>query len=186
MSNRRNTLYLLIIGSLVAGLFTGRAIFFNLAYLFGGLMIVSLIWAWFAVRGIRIGRSTRSRRSQVGRNFTETFIVRNTSVLPKLWLEIRDHSDLPGHRASHVIPTILGKRQYRWEVQTPCMVRGEFQLGPITVISGDPFGLFLTPRRINATERLIVYPATVPINRFELPVGLLTGGEAQRRITHIK
>ena len=183
MQNRRNPIYLIIIGSLLAGLFTGRVLFFNIAYLFGSLIIISLLWSWFAVRGIAVGRSTRTRRSQVGRSFAETFSVRNSGFLPKLWLEVRDHSTLPTYRASHVVPTIMPRRTYEWRAETSCVVRGEFQLGPLTVISGDPFGLFLTPRRVNAIERIIVYPATVPINNFVLPIGLLSGGEAQRHLT---
>lgn len=184
MQNRRNALYLLIITSLLTGLFTGRALFFNLAYLLGAVMILSLIWAWLSVRSVTIGRSTRTRRSQVGRVFRESFMVRNLGLLPKLWLEVRDHSDLPGHRASHVVPTLFSRRQYEWTVDTTCVARGEYRLGPLTIISGDPFGLFLTPRRISATERVIVYPMTVAVNHVVLPMGFLSGGDAQRRLTH--
>ena len=81
------------------------------------------------------------------------------------------------------MPTLFPRRRYEWRVDTPCVVRGEFQLGPITVISGDPFGLFLTPRRINAAERMIIYPATVPINTVHLPRGVVSGGEAQQHLT---
>lgn len=184
MHNRRNALYILMIISLLTGLFTGRALFFNLAYLLGGIMLISLFWAWLSVRGIALGRSTRTRRSQVGRIFSESFRVRNTHLLPKLWLEIRDHSNLPGHRASHVVPTLFSRGTYSWDAKTTCVARGEYQLGPLTIISGDPFGFFLTPRRINITERVIVYPMTVNINDFILPMGFLSGGDAQRRFTH--
>lgn len=183
MTNRRNVVYLLITSSLLTGLFTGRAVFFTLAYLFAGIFLLALIWALMAVRGVALNRVTRTRRSQVGRNFSESFTLRNTNILPKLWLEVRDHSTLPAHRASHVVPGLWPRRNYTWQVETPCMVRGEFQLGPMTLISGDPFGLFLTPRRVAASERIIVYPATVPITRFALPIGLLSGGDAQRHLT---
>jgi uncharacterized protein (DUF58 family) len=184
MGNRRNLVYILIISCLLTGLLTGRAFFFSLAYLFGGLIIISFLWAWLSVRWIVISRKTRALRAQVGRNVDEAFAVHNRSILPKLWLEIRDHSTLPGHRASQVVPTLGGRKSYRWYVQTPCLVRGEFELGPLTVMSGDPFGLFLTPRRIDSVTRLIVYPATVPIQHIELPIGQLSGGEAQRRRAH--
>lgn len=180
MYNRRNALWFLMIILLVAGLFTGRAIFFSLALVLFSIMLLSAFWAWLAVRGLRIGRQTRSRRSQVGHNFSESFQVRNVGLLPKLWLEIRDHSDLPGHRASHVVPTLNIRSQYRWRVETACIARGSFQLGPMTIVSGDPFGLFLTPRRIEATQRMIVYPKAVPLRNFHLPANLLSGGEPQR------
>jgi uncharacterized protein (DUF58 family) len=51
-------------------------------------------------------------------------------------------------------------------------------------MSGDPFGLYLSPRRLGATSRIVVYPATIPLSRVELPIGLLSGGDAQRRRAH--
>jgi uncharacterized protein (DUF58 family) len=184
MQNRRTAVYVLLILSLLTGLFTGRSFFFNLAYLLGGLLVISFIWAWLSVRWISISRRTRARRAQVGRSLDEVFIVRNQTIIPKLWLEVRDHSDLPGHRASHVVPVLGARGSYRWYIETPCLVRGEFQLGPLTILSGDPFGLFLSPRRLGVTSKVIVYPATVPVNHFELPIGMISGGEAQRRRAH--
>ena len=184
MPNRRNALYILAIFSLLAGLFTGRANIFNIAFLIAAVMVLSLVWTWISLRGIALRRTTRTRRSQVGRVFQESFGVRKTGVIPKLWLEIRDHSNLPGHHASHVVPSLVGGREYTWQVETVCAIRGEFQLGPMTVVSGDPFGLFHSPRRVGATDRLIVYPMTVELNRVILPVGFLSGGDAQRQLTH--
>ncbi len=184
MPNRRTAAYLLIILSLLTGLFTGRAFFFNIAYLTIGLLALSFAWAWLSVRWVVISRKTRARRAQVGRNLDEAFLLQNRSLLPKLWLEIRDQSTLPGHRASQVVPAMRGRSSYRWQVETPCVVRGEFQLGPITVVSGDPFGFYLSPRRLESTSRVIIYPATVPINHVQLPIGQMSGGEAQRRKAH--
>jgi uncharacterized protein (DUF58 family) len=181
MNNRRNAIYVLLIICLLAGLFTGRAFFFNLAAVFSGLLFIAFWWAWLSVRWIRIERKTRARRAQVGRSVQETFGVTNRAWLPKLWLEIYDHSTLPGHRANHVIPLLGARRRYRWEVETPCLVRGEYQLGPMTVIGGDPFGLFLITRKVDSVSRILVYPATMPISHVDLPVGLLSGGDARRQ-----
>ncbi len=181
MPNRRNAIYGLLILTLLTGLFTGRAFFFNLAYLLGGLLLVSMIWAVVSVRWIAISRKTRARRAQVGRSLDEVFMVQNRAFLPKLWLELRDESDLPGHHASHVVPALGARATYRWYVETPCLVRGEFRLGPMSILSGDPFGLFLATRKLGATSKVIVYPATIPVNRFELPMGVLSGGDAERR-----
>lgn len=184
IQNRRNGIYLLLILCLLAGLFTGRTFFFNIAYLFTGLMALAYVWAWLAVRWIGISRKTRTRRAQVGRTVSETFSVRNLSVIPKLWLEVNDQSNLPNHRASHIVAWLGGRKSYRWSVETVCIARGQYRLGPISVISGDPFGFYITPRLIAATSSLIVYPQTVPIDKFELPAGLLSGGEAQRQRSH--
>jgi uncharacterized protein (DUF58 family) len=184
MPNRRNAFYTLIILSLVAGTLSERAFLFNLAYALGGILIGAFLWSWTAVNWVTISRYTRARRAQVGQPLEEAFAVNNTGLLPKLWLEVRDHSNLPNHHASHVVPTVLPRRQYRWEARTICVRRGEFVLGPLTIVSGDPFGLFQFPRQIAAMSSIIVYPPTVPIHRFATPVGTLSGGEAVRRRTH--
>lgn len=184
MQNRRNAIYVLLALSLLTGLFTGRPFFFNLAYMLAGLFVISMIWSWFSVRWIVIGRRTRSSRAQVGRYLEEDFSVRNRALLPKLWLEVRDHSNLPNHRASRVVSILGTGSRYSWEVRTYCVARGEFELGPITLTSGDPFGLFIAERSVPATSRVIVYPAIVMINHVDLPMGMLSGGEAQRRRSH--
>lgn len=184
MNQRRNAIYLVIVVSLLAGLITGQTFFFNVAYVFIGLLAFSFLWAWSGVNWLRLSRQTRARRAQVGRYMEERFTVRNTSILPKLWLEIYDESDLPGHRASHVISNVGPRVGASWLVRTLCLRRGEFHLGPLRVVSGDPFGLFEIERVINATSRLVVYPTTVPIHEFSLPIGLLPGGEALRRRTN--
>lgn len=184
MSDRRAGVYLLLIGCLLFGLITGRPFFFNLAYLFGALLLGSLAWSWLSVGWVRISRQTRARRAQVGKTLDEQFTVWNGGWLPKLWLEVRDQSTLPGHSASRVAPLLMPRARYRWLVQTVCSVRGEFTLGPITLLSGDPFGLFQTTRHIAATSTILVYPATVPIYNFAPPTGIMSGGDAQRQRAH--
>ncbi len=184
MSNRRNTIYILLILSLVVGLLSGRTLMFNVAYVLGGLLLIALVWTWVSVSWVRIRRSTRTRRAQVGQLFEEAFVIHNRSILPKLWLEVRDHSTMPGHRASQVVPNMMPRASYAWDTQTVCSLRGEYQLGPITITSGDPFGLYAFKRYIAATSRIVVYPATIPLHDFAIPSGLLSGGDAQRRRAH--
>ncbi len=184
MADRRAGVYLHLIGCLLFGLFTGRPFFFNLAYLFGALLIGALIWSWVSVSWIRISRQTHARRAQVGKTLDEQFSVSNGGWLPKLWLEVRDHSTLPGHHASRVAPLLMPRARYSWTAHTMCTVRGEFTLGPITLLSGDPFGMFQTTRHIAATSTLLVYPAIVPIYDFAIPAGVMSGGDAQRQRAH--
>lgn len=184
MEHRRGSLYLIIGISLAAGLITGRTFFFNVTYAFAGLLLLSFLWAWNGANWLRLTRQTRARRAQVGRYLEERFTIRNTGFLPKLWLEIYDHSELLGHRASYVASNLGARSSISWSVRTLCIRRGEFTLGPLRIVSGDPFGLFEIERKISATSRLVIYPATVPISDFTLPSGLLPGGDALRRRTH--
>jgi uncharacterized protein (DUF58 family) len=185
---RAGAVLLLIIATFVGALLSDRErsqdILFNISYLFAFLLVVSYIWTWINIRTVRLTRITRARRAQVGRTMEERFQVHNTGFVPKLWLEVRDYSDLPGHLASHVVKGMRPKGRYEWRVNTLCARRGRFTLGPITMTSGDPFGLFQMQRKLTPTSHLVVYPMTVDIDRFALPIGILPGGEALRRRTH--
>jgi len=185
---RAGAVLLLILITFVAALLSSRErsqdILFNISYLFAFLLIVSFVWTWINIRTIRLTRITRARRAQVGRTMEERFAVLNTSIVPKLWLEVRDYSDLPGHLASHVVKGMRPRGRYEWRVNTLCARRGRFTLGPLTLTSGDPFGLFQMQRRLTPTSHLVVYPMAVDIDRFALPIGILPGGEALRRRTH--
>src|SRR5690606_23665583 len=102
LSQRRTVVFALALLAFFAGLQTGRDILFTLAYLLGVLLILSFLWAWANINWVHLSRITRVRRTQVGRPMEERFVVRNTSIVPKLWLEIRDFSTLPSHFSSHV------------------------------------------------------------------------------------
>jgi uncharacterized protein (DUF58 family) len=178
---RGRTGLLLWLVLVVASLATSRQLLFRLLYLMTAILVLSFLWTLFNVYWVRLVRQTRSRRTQVGRLAEERFVVRNTGWLPKLWLEVRDASTLPGHRVSRVVSS-LGPRSYRsWLNRTRCVERGVFRLGPLTLSSGDPLGLFRMERHLTATSTILVYPATVPLPGFEPPVGLLPGGDAVRR-----
>lgn len=182
---RRSTVALaLALLSLLGGLATGRDLLFNLAYLFALLLIVSFAWAWININWLHLSRVTRARRAQVGEPLEERFTVRNTSIVPKLWLEVHDYSNVPGHRASHVINNLRGRGSFGWRAITICTERGRYQLGPLELSTGDPFGFFPMRRELAATSNVVIYPLTVDVHQFALPVGLLPGGDALRRRTH--
>lgn len=184
LGQRRTVVFVLAVVAFVAGLITGRDLLFTLAYLLGLLLILSFAWAWVNLNGVHLSRVTRVRRTQVGRPLEERFTVRNTSIVPKLWLEVRDFSDLPYHYSSHVVNGLGAHRSYSWRVTTICQQRGRYQLGPIRLRTSDPFGLFPMEREITATSNIVVYPMTFDIHQFALPVGILPGGDALRRRTH--
>ena len=147
-----------------------------------GLIVVAWLWGRFSLRGITLTRETKADRAQVGQPLMERIRVQNSSKLAKLWVEITDHSDLPGHRVSRVL-NLGPKDGRRWRVETICSRRGRFRIGPLTIRSGDPFGLFPSQLFIPDTHELLVYPATVDLSAFALPVGELPGGSAIQRRT---
>jgi uncharacterized protein (DUF58 family) len=184
MWSRRIIVFTLFLACLIGALVTGRDLFYNLVYLWIAVIIIAGVWTWTAINRIRISRHTRALRAQVGRPLEERLGVRNTSSIPKLWLEVRDHSDLPGHEASLVVDSLAPGRERVWVVRSMCRERGRFRLGPLSLTTGDPFGLFQVTRQVPQTTHIVVYPMTFDLPDFTLPLGPMPGGDALRRRTH--
>lgn len=184
MTSRRLVVLALFVASLLGATVSGRDVFFNLTYLWGGLLVFSFAWAWTSINWVRVTRQTRARRARVGRPLEERFGVTNTGLIPKFYLEVRDESQVPGHRASQVVANLGARQERAWTVRTICQRRGLYRLGPMTLSAGDPFGLFQFQRHLPQTTNVVVYPASVRLAEFPLPTGLLPGGEALHRRTH--
>lgn len=185
MSSRLIFLLLTLVFTWVVALNSGRTLAFNLAYMLTGVLLLSYFWAWSSVRAVTLRRFTRTRRSQVGQFAEEQFEIANRSIWPKLWLEIRDASTLPWHyQASRVISSLGRRSSQRWQVKTLCTQRGRFRLGPVTLHSGDPLGIFEVEQNLANTSFLLVYPFTVELTSFEPTISDLSGGEARHRRTY--
>ena len=169
--------------ALIFALVSGRDLAFNLLYFVTGVIAVALFWAWANQRGLLLKRATRTQRSQVGKYFEETLELINRSRWPKLWVEVHDDSDLPGHHVSRVVNSLGRGSTSRWQVRTLCRRRGRYALGPITLTSGDPLGIFRFTRALPDAVFLVITPATVDIPQFSPPIGYLPGGETMRRRT---
>ncbi|MEI7643403.1 MAG: DUF58 domain-containing protein [Chloroflexales bacterium] len=161
---------------------TGLRLFFHLSYLLLGLLILSALWAWLNLRGLVVERETLTLRANVGEFARERISIRNRWHIPKLWIELRDESELPQHGAGFV--TYLGGQQRgRWLARTLCTMRGRFRLGPATLVSGDPFGIVRLSRRVPSTNEIIVYPQMVDLPAFRMPSAELPGGQSTRART---
>ena len=164
---------------------TNRDIFFRLSYLIIIVVAVSLVWAFHSLQSFRLDRHLVTPRSQVGRMAEEIFYATSTGHLPKLWIELFDSGDLPGHPVSRVLSAMAPRTRYSWTVRSLCRLRGRFQIGPITISSGDPFGLFVFQRTLPDTQRsIVVYPMTVDLPSFAPTLGQLRGGDARQQRTH--
>jgi uncharacterized protein (DUF58 family) len=170
---------------LIAAQGTSIPLFFYLFYLLLALLLLAYLWSWSNLKGVSVTRDVGTRRAQVGEEARERIILDNEWPLPKLWVEVQDHSDMPLHAAGFVAYLPANERR-RWTVRTPCTMRGKWQLGPVTLHSGDPFGIFKLERPVDATADLIVYPAMINLPEFRLPSAELPGGaDLRSRTFHV-
>jgi uncharacterized protein (DUF58 family) len=169
---------------IIAGLATGGKLYYRLSVFWALLFFGSWLWSIFSLRSLKFSRSARALRAQVGQIFEERFEVQNLNRFPRLWIEIRDQSSLPGTDGSRVITMLRGKQGRSYLSRVRLVRRGVFPLGPTVMATGDLFGLFPIERSIPENDSLLVYPMMVDVRGFPNPPGLLPGGEALRRRTH--
>ncbi|MBA2248351.1 MAG: DUF58 domain-containing protein [Chloroflexia bacterium] len=144
------------------------------------ILAVSYVWSRLSLQRLAMTRSLSLDRVRAGEWVTEAVTISNHGRLPKLWIEVRDHSSLPGHNPGRVVNLgALGSAQ--WETRTKCRHRGRFRLGPMTVSSGDPLGLFRVHKSVPVTHALIVYPMALDVSRVPLPAASMSGGKAVNR-----
>jgi uncharacterized protein (DUF58 family) len=159
----------------------GGAVYVRILY----LSILLIVLAWFltvpSLRGMRVERQARSLRGSVGDIFEEHFEVFNASRLPKLWLEVANESPVPHATGSRVLTFLRARQKRIYTARTWLTRRGGFPLGPTTITSGDPFGIFRVSKNYPAAASLVVLPMIFPVAEFVSPPGLLPGGKAIQR-----
>ena len=173
-----------ILTVLAAGVFgvirTQDEIFVKIVYLCILVLTTSLIFGLVSVRGYQVKRVSREFRKEYGQVFEERFEIINELLFIRPWLEIRDGSDLPGKSGSRVL-SWLGKKETRnYSAYTLLLQRGEFDLGPTILHSGDLFGLFEFQKFICHKKQLLVLPFIFDLDAFPYPPGLLPGGVMQK------
>jgi uncharacterized protein (DUF58 family) len=146
---------------------------------------VPLAWLWsrMNVNGLEVEVQRLVDRAQVGQKAEERIIVRNPSWFPRIWLEVDDPSELPGSTPKRVI-SLGARRRNSWKTETPLTRRGVYRVGPVTVTSSDPFGVFKASKTYGGRGSIIVYPPFLDLPNFTVPPASLPGEGRFRKRTH--
>jgi uncharacterized protein (DUF58 family) len=162
---------------------TGHWAFYRAAYVIGGLIPVSWVWARANLRGLRVEIDRSAEQLQVGQRAEARVRIISRGFYTRLWLEAEDSTDMPGEPARAVL-TLPASGSRNWRVSLPCTRRGIFFVGPIKISSGDPFGLFRFSRRYGESSPLLVLPLPEELPFFRAPPAQLPGDGAASRRTH--
>ena len=140
----------------------------------GGMWAIAFVWARSLARQLTVNRVMRYGWVQVGDRLEEHFTLENNSVLPATWVEVEDHSTLPGYNAS-IATGVDGSSINEWNQSGTCIRRGVYQLGNTSVHTGDPFGIYTASIIDKARTFLTVLPPVVPLPTLDIALGGLSG-----------
>jgi uncharacterized protein (DUF58 family) len=147
------------------------------------IVFVSWLWGRYCLAAVTYTRRFTTDRLFPGEETDLWIEVVNAKPMPLTWLRAEDevpyglgiiHAHMP-HSARpqrRILTNLFSLRWYervRRRYRLKSEVRGAFDLGPVYVTSGDPFGFRVRRREITARQTILVYPKIVSIDQFGLP-----------------
>ncbi len=141
---------------------------------FGGLWLFTYLWARALSRNISFDRAMRYGWAQVGDKLEEKFVLHNAGFLPSTWLEVTDHSTLPGYSVARATG-IDGLSHNSWQTSGTCIRRGVFTLGDTNLVTGDPLGIYQVEFRRPEAVTLAVMPPVIPLPFLQVSPGGWSG-----------
>jgi uncharacterized protein (DUF58 family) len=177
-------LELLLLGAVivVAAFSTGLPFLFYLVYL--GLLVLggSYVLTRLGLADLEAGYAVSQLSSHVGERIRVTYTLRNTSRLPKPWLEVHNPTSLPAGLPGRAL-ALAGQAERSWLVRTPMTRRGHFRVEPLQIRTGDPFGFFESAATVGNGVTVVVYPRIEALPQWRLPASNLDGSHAMRERT---
>jgi uncharacterized protein (DUF58 family) len=179
---RRLQLLLLGVVIVVAAFSTGLSFLFYLVYL--GLLVAggSYVMTRLGLSDLEAGYAVNQLSGHVGDRVRVTYTLRNTSRLPKPWLEAHNPTSLPSGLPGRAI-SLPGRSERSWAVRMPLLRRGHFRVEPLQIRTGDPFGFFEAAATVGTGVSVVVYPRVEALPLWRLPAANLDGTAAMRERT---
>jgi len=165
---------LLLLGAIlvIAAFSTGWSFLFYLVYL--GVLVVggSYVLTRLGLADLEAGYAVNQLSGHVGDRIRVTYTLRNTSRIPKPWLEIHNPTSLPAGLPGRAI-SLGGRTERSWLIRTPLTRRGHFRIEPLQIRTGDPFGFFEASATVGQGISVVVYPRLEPLPRWHLPAATI-------------
>jgi len=153
-----------------------------LIFLFGtvGVWLLGLTWVISLKRHLHVERKLHLAWAMIGDSVQEQLTLVNHSYFPAIWVEITDNSTsltTPIRLVSDIGPKSSRTRYF----SHICQRRGLYTLGPTTLSTGDPFGIYTLTRQESHQDTILVTPPFVQVSHLSIPPGGWTGEQWRSR-----
>lgn len=182
---RARVLLIITLIVLIYALATGFPVFLRMFYVFGLLLLFSLVWVMVMARGISVGVRRATLRTSAGQPLVETVSARRRHGFLHGLVEVQEQTDMPVKPPGAVIG-LEGFEDVKVDLEVPCPQRGLYKIGPLKLYTSDPFGLYRLQRSIGQAQKLIVHPVAADLPGFLLlPADLPGEGPVHIRSQHV-
>ncbi|RPJ52406.1 MAG: DUF58 domain-containing protein [Chloroflexi bacterium] len=138
------------------------------AVMLGGVLLAAFLLSRAIARGVEGQRRLRFAAMQVGDELEEQIFLKNKTLLPVIWAEYLDRSNIPGYTVSSA-RAADADTQIDWRAHTVCTRRGVFALGPWELRIGEPFGILMVRQLYLQKQDILVYPPLAVLPEQFLP-----------------
>ena len=148
---------------------------------FWGALVLALVMPWLGVVFISARRSTSpADRTKTGGRLSEgdqlsiTISLKNRLFYPRFFHSVKFASTLAGPAEAeqrYFVAHLPGSGTLQLESTVEAYLRGLHHLGPVTLESSAPFGLFRRRRALSGPQPVLVLPRVYPLNRLILVDG---------------
>jgi uncharacterized protein (DUF58 family) len=170
-----------LVGAAIAG-FSALVVLLGLAL---AVALITKLWSHLCLKGVSCERRLNERRVFPGDEVLLSLRVVNRKPLPLPWVEVHDQvpaaliaattTTNEGAGPPSGLVTLSRSTPLRWysaasfTQRLDSSARGYYPLGPLSVISGDIFGLHPRDLVQPDIDHLVVYPRTYPLRELGIP-----------------
>lgn len=164
-------------------LLTALALFFHGQVIYLALYALLLVYVVMrqlvkrALAGLVVSRGVEDLRVFPGERTVVRVEVENRAWLPLPWLRLEEYVAAELSAAPHYrfALSVQGKSKSALEYTLRAKRRGVHRVGPISVETGDPFGIERFRAEVAGQTEVLVYPRVHPVRSFGLPSNITTG-----------
>ncbi len=170
---------------LLAALGFGLGLLSYAMYVLLGILLASRMLTRWWVEGLAASRECNRVEVDIGDRVAVVVLLRNEGRLPVPWVLVEDQLPaaalyrpppalkLHGRRAHLLMLRPGGRKTLAYQLE--CCRRGLYQVGPLIVETGDPFGLHRRFRMLTSPHFVLVYPRVLALEGYDVasrrPIG---------------
>ena len=143
---------------------------------------LSKAWSHISLSGVHCHRVLSAPRIFPGETMELALELVNRKPIPLPWIRVEDEMPLPitpegvpksdkrpGFGMIQRTTALMWYSKSTWRFRLKGDKRGYYPFGPMTVTSGDIFGLYSRSMTLPITDHILIYPRIFPMDRVMLP-----------------